>query len=148
MKTPQPNSPITQTQALDITSCLGPDWAVTSAEPNHPQGRADIAYIGADPDLQGATLICLSDCAWTRTAWEWYGYTTDRGLTPHTALSHDDYWMYDLAEIFTPHTHTPEQMASALTHRLLPTFLPAYRKAIQHRRADTRVGKCGRLQRP
>ena len=142
MKTPQTTRPMTKTRTLAIARCLGPDWYVRDHHADAENGTATLAYIGTNPDLHGAALVYLSRPYYNEGTWHWYGTTTDPELRPRTALSEEDLARY-YTQIAVTDTHTAAQIAGHLTQRLLPTFLPAYRKAVQHRRADTDMHRIG-----
>jgi hypothetical protein len=138
------HTPITQEFMTQITAVLGfADWQLLHDPDDGDMVRhekACLAYIGPDPDLQGAYLSCRSDLYGHQGKYHWQGSTKDQRFNPYQELSRETWDAYCTSINVAP-TKTPAQIARELERRLLPQFLPAYRTAQQQYRTH-----CARVE--
>jgi hypothetical protein len=131
------HTPLTEELMAQINAVLGfADWQ-QFLDPDDGdmvrQERACLAYIGPDPDLQGAYLSCRSNMYGFQSKYHWQGSTKDQRFNPYQELGRESWGAYCTSINVSP-TKTPTQIARELERRLLPHFLPAYRTAQQQYR--------------
>ena len=137
-----------QTYAEAIAAHM-PDWQSTIDEHN-PQdytprdnGHARyvmLAYVGSDPDLQGAYLQGHLDTRKNTVAWRCNMHARhedggSRYLVNTLPYAQRETW---ISTVNIALSKSPERVARELTTRLLYHYLPGYRHAMQVLRAEAR----------
>jgi hypothetical protein len=129
-RVPEATNRILSTHAHILTNYFGPDWALY--DPDDLRARrgecAQWLYVGSDPALEEAKIICRLRIEHGTVRWDWFGGCAVTAYTwyPLDCLTDRDRY---LTTITVNPTRPLAQIAQDVQRRLLPRWLPMYAKA-------------------